>query len=280
MSYVGNAPYQGVVDTGNIVDSAVTSAKIAPDTVVASDIAAGAVGNSELAADAVTADKIATGAVGSSELASGAAVANIGYTPYNATNPNSYIDTSGARAAVSAGTGISYSSSTGVIASTITQYTDALARSAHSFTAGSGGYNSTTGVITIPTNTTHLTNGSGYITGNQNISVSGDISGSGTTSISATLATVNSNVGSFGSATSIPVVTVNAKGLITAVSTATVAGGQYFGSASTKAIAYNANSISENITITAGNNGLSAGPITISTGYTVVVETGANWVIV
>ena len=37
-----------------------------------------------------------------------------------------------------------------------------------------------------------------------------------------TLATVNSNVGSFGSATAIPVVTVNAKGLVTAVSTASI----------------------------------------------------------
>jgi hypothetical protein len=60
----------------------------------------------------------------------------------------------------------------------------------------------------------------------------------------------------------------------------TVSGGQYFGSATTKAIAYNANTIGENVTVTAGNNGLSAGPITISTGFTVTVETGANWVIV
>lgn len=59
-----------------------------------------------------------------------------------------------------------------------------------------------------------------------------------------------------------------------------VAGGQYFGSAATKAIAYNANTIGENVTVTAGNNGLSAGPITISTGFTVTVETGAAWVIV
>jgi hypothetical protein len=38
------------------------------------------------------------------------------------------------------------------------------------------------------------------------------------------LATVNSNVGSFGSATVVPVITVNGKGLITAVSTATITG--------------------------------------------------------
>jgi hypothetical protein len=68
--------------------------------------------------------------------------------------------------------------------------------------------------------------------------------------------------------------------LITAVSTATVAGGQYYGTAATKAIAYNSNSIAENITILANTNGLSAGPITISTGFTVTVATGAVWVVV
>lgn len=57
-------------------------------------------------------------------------------------------------------------------------------------------------------------------------------------------------------------------------------GGQYFGTAAVKAIAYNANSISENVTVTSGNNGLSAGPITINSGYTVTVQTGAVWVIV
>jgi hypothetical protein len=39
------------------------------------------------------------------------------------------------------------------------------ARSALSFVAGSGAYNSSTGVITIPTNTNQLTNGAGFITG-------------------------------------------------------------------------------------------------------------------
>ena len=69
-----------------------------------------------------------------------------------------------ARASISGSTGISYNSTTGVITNTITQYTDALARASLSFTAGSGAYNSTTGVITIPTNTSQLTNGANYIT--------------------------------------------------------------------------------------------------------------------
>ena len=84
MSYVGNAPYQGVVDTGNIVDNAITSPKIAPDTVVAADIA--------------------PGAVGASELATGAAVANIGYTPLNPANNLSEVTASTARTNLGLGT--------------------------------------------------------------------------------------------------------------------------------------------------------------------------------
>ena len=49
-------------------------------------------------------------------------------------------------------------------------YTDTRSRAALSFTAGSGAYNSTTGVITIPTNTNQLTNGAGFLTSVTNIS--------------------------------------------------------------------------------------------------------------
>jgi len=43
-------------------------------------------------------------------------------------------------------------------------YLNSRARAALSFAAGSGAYNSTTGVITIPTNTNQLTNGASFIT--------------------------------------------------------------------------------------------------------------------
>ena len=75
---------------------------------------------------------------------------------------NLYYTDARARAAITAGTGITVTA--GVVATTITQYTDALARGAVSFTAGSGAYNSTTGVITIPTNTNQLTNGASFAT--------------------------------------------------------------------------------------------------------------------
>ena len=60
------------------------------------------------------------------------------------------------------------------------------------------------------------------------ITIAGDVDGNatmtnlGNTTITVTLDTVNSNVGQFGSTTAIPVVTVNAKGLVTAVSTASI----------------------------------------------------------
>ena len=61
------------------------------------------------------------------------------------------------------------------------------------------------------------------------IGMTGDVSwtsasfdGSGNVTGTSTLATVNSNVGSFGGATAVPVITVNAKGLVTAVSTASI----------------------------------------------------------
>lgn len=61
---------------------------------------------------------------------------------------------------------------------------------------------------------------------NTNIAATGDASGiSGFGVLPLTLATVNSNVGTFGTGSLIPVITVNAKGLITAVTTVAVSGG-------------------------------------------------------
>lgn len=54
--------------------------------------------------------------------------------------------------------------------------------------------------------------------GNYITALTGDVTATGPGSAAATLATVNGNVGSFGSSTSIPSFTVNAKGLITAAS--------------------------------------------------------------
>jgi hypothetical protein len=63
--------------------------------------------------------------------------------------------------------------------------------------------------------TTAFVKAQAYLTANQTITLSGDISGSGTTSISATLPVVNANVGTFA------VSTVNAKGQVTAAANLT-----------------------------------------------------------
>ncbi len=77
-----------------------------------------------------------------------------------------------------------------------------------------GTYNTVTvdakGRVTSGSNTS-------YITGNQNITVSGDATGSGTTSIALTLADVNTTTGQWGTTTAVPQFTVNSKGLVTQV---------------------------------------------------------------
>jgi hypothetical protein len=108
------------------------------------------------------------------------------------------------------------------------------------------------------------------------------------------LATV-ANSGSYNDLTDKPTLTTNLDGLtdvaITSPSTdqvlkyngsgwvngAAPAGGQYFGTAAVKAIAYNASTIGENITVT--ENALSVGPITINSGFAVTVNSGKRWVV-
>ena len=87
-------------------------------------------------------------------------------------------------ASLSAGVGISYNNTTGVITSTITQYTDALARAAISLTttgtSGAATYNSTTGVLNVPNYAPDL---SGYVTLATNQTISGVKTFSANTSI-------------------------------------------------------------------------------------------------
>lgn len=64
------------------------------------------------------------------------------------------------------------------------------------------------------------------------------------------------------------------------VNAAAPAGGQYLGTATTKAIAYTSQTIAENLSLTSGTSGLSAGPVTISSGYSVTIPSGCRWVIV
>jgi len=80
---------------------------------------------------------------------------------WNAGNLTPQTQLNGTGFVKASGTTISYDNSTYYLASNPSSF---IALTALSFTAGSGAYNSTTGVITIPTNNNQITNGAGYIT--------------------------------------------------------------------------------------------------------------------
>jgi hypothetical protein len=112
--------------------------------------------------------------------------------------------------------------------------------------------------------------GAGVITAN----------GSGLSAINASNVSSGTLLASFGGTgitspgTANNVLTSNGSGWISA---APASGGQYFGNAAVKAIAYNASNIDENITMT--YSGMSVGPITIGSGYSVTVNSGIRWVV-
>ena len=114
-------------------------------------------------------------------------------------------------------------------------------------------FNTRTGAVTLTSGDVTTALGFTPISGNQAITLSGDVSGSGTTAITTTLATVNSNVGTFGSSSQVAVITVNAKGLVTAVSNTAITSGV------TSAIAGTGISVSSATgAVTFGNTGVTS----------------------
>jgi hypothetical protein len=115
------------------------------------------------------------------------------------------------------------------------------------------------------------------------LSFTGDVTGSSSVNGSANVATAmtlaNSGVtaGTYGSATLVPVVTVDAKGRVTSATTAAITAG---GPVANGAIYENSQTISSNYTLTTNKNGLSAGPITVASGVTVTIPSGSVWAIV
>ena len=95
---------------------------------------------------------------------------------------------------------------------------DAYGRLTAASNGSAGGvtsFNTRTGAVTLSSSDVTTALGFTPISGNQTITLSGDITGSGATAITTTLATVNSNVGTYA------ITTVNAKGLVTAAANMT-----------------------------------------------------------
>ena len=94
------------------------------------------------------------------------------------------------------------------------------------------------------------------------------------------LADTTVTAGSYVSASSVPVLTVDAQGRLTSASAAAVAGGQFVDTQTVKAVYYNHNAITANITVAATRNAFSAGPITVSSGVNVTIAVGATYTII
>ena len=75
----------------------------------------------------------------------------------------------------------------------------------------------TTGFLKKTAANTWALDTSTYLTGNQTITLSGDVTGTGATGIAVTLANSGVTLGTYGSATQVPVFTVDAKGRVTGV---------------------------------------------------------------
>lgn len=70
------------------------------------------------------------------------------------------------------------------------------------------------------------------------------------------------------------------EGYTTAGGWGQIGGGQMYGNAPTKAVFYNSQTIGENLTVKAGENGGTFGPVTVNDGFTVTVENGSVWSVV
>ena len=110
------------------------------------------------------------------------------------------------------------------------------------------------------TGTVTGSNLSGTNTGDQTITLTGDVTGSGTGSFATVLANSGATAGTYGSGTLIPVVTVDAKGRITSISTTAVSGG---GSGTVTSVA------------ASGTQGVTIGGSPITTSGTITVGLGA-----
>ena len=107
-----------------------------------------------------------------------------------------------------------------------------------SFTNLSTGFSINGGTISKTINLTDNATLSGTNTGDQTITLSGDLTGSGTGVLAATLTNTGVVANTYGSATTVPAITVDAKGRITSATNTTITGVSPIGASLTSANLY------------------------------------------
>ncbi|NBW14714.1 MAG: hypothetical protein EBR82_42620 [Caulobacteraceae bacterium] len=97
---------------------------------------------------------------------------------------------------------------------------------------------------------------------------------------SAKIATLSpSPEGTYGGATAIPTIIVNSKGQVTSASTSAAIAGAV-GGGTDKLFWENDQTMTTNYTLTSNKNAMTAGPITINSGITLTVPSGATYTVV
>lgn len=94
-----------------------------------------------------------------------------------------------------------------------------------------------------------------------------------------TLGTSGVTSGTYGATTAIPIITVDAKGRVTTVSTALAQAGAT-GGGTDRVFYENDATVTTNYTISTTKNAMSAGPVSINSGVTVAVNDGSVWTVV
>lgn len=149
----------------------------------------------------------------------------LGYTPYDATNPAGYISGitgSDVTTALGFTPGVGTVTSVGSVGDNGVTVSGSPITGAGTITIGLGDI---TPLSVLATGSVTGLNLSGTNTGDQTITLTGEVTGSGTGSFATALSATGVTADTYGSATQVPVFTVDAKGRITSVTNTTIAAG-------------------------------------------------------